>query len=619
MSDLGLQPAPQTVAPAAEPSSDTPLWVLLVAILVMLAMAAAAAFVLLRDTKEKTYPARWDSRVAPYVQLVQNKRGLFFLHPVEVRFLPEAKFEKTIAADETKKPSKKEREEIEQFTGLMRAFGLLKGEIDLSASVDDFSTGGTLAYYSFDDERITIRGEKVTPAVRATLVHELTHVLQDQHFKIGDRMEKLRKADQADGTSESTLLDAVVEGDAERVAALYRESLPPRKRKALDAGTQQEITAAQKKTKQVPKVITTMMTSPYTLGEDMVKAVAQDGGNAKVNKLFRELPKDETGLLDPFQALSGNKAAKVDVPKLEDGEKKFASGVFGVVTWYLMLAERMPLQDALAASDGWAGDAYVGFKRDGKSCARMAYAGDTPAGHEADALRVAPLERRSTGCTGQGEPRWRPRQLRDLRPRQGRQGGQERIREGRRARPHPERLRHGCAACGRPEEDGALPGGAPGAGLPGRETARPEVRSRRPGRPAAGPTVRRRLPMSEVVAHRSGNVRRPGHERQRPSRSEGMATAETKTGIQRGVAVVLLLAAGILSLPLVAAFLDGQSTEDLIVPIQLATMAVLGAIIGYLLPGVAGFGSSSARSAMVGAVIGVATALAGVAVFALLL
>ena len=48
-------------------------------------------------------------------------------------------------------------------------------------------------------------------------------------------------------------------------------------------------------------------------------------------------------------------------------------------------------------------------------------------------------------------------------------------------------------------------------------------------------------------------------------------------------------------------------------------MAVLGAIIGYLLPGVAGFGSSSARSAVVGAVIGVATALAGVAVFSLLL
>jgi len=48
-------------------------------------------------------------------------------------------------------------------------------------------------------------------------------------------------------------------------------------------------------------------------------------------------------------------------------------------------------------------------------------------------------------------------------------------------------------------------------------------------------------------------------------------------------------------------------------------MAVVGAIIGYLLPAVAGFGSSSARSAGVGALVGVATALGGVALFSLLL
>jgi hypothetical protein len=98
-----------------------------------------------------------------------------------------------------------------------------------------------------------------------------------------------------------------------------------------------------------------------------------------------------------------------------------------------------------------------------------------------------------------------------------------------------------------------------------------------------------------------------------------MPTAGTKTGIQRGVVLVLLIAAGILSLPVVAAFLDGDSTEALIVPVQLGVMAVLGAIVGYLLPAVAGFGSSSVRSAGVGALLGVATALAGVAVFSLLL
>ena len=98
-----------------------------------------------------------------------------------------------------------------------------------------------------------------------------------------------------------------------------------------------------------------------------------------------------------------------------------------------------------------------------------------------------------------------------------------------------------------------------------------------------------------------------------------MPTALTKSGVQRGVAGVLLLLAGFLSLPVAAAFLDGGSAEDLIVPIQLGGMAVVGAITGSLLPGVAGLGSSTARSAMVGAVIGVAAALGGIAVFSLLL
>jgi hypothetical protein len=376
MSDLGLEPAPQpTEAPIEQPPSDTPLWMIFVAVLVMLAMGAATAFILLRDAKERTYPARWDSRVEPYVQLVQKERGLFFLHPVAVRFLPPVEFEKSIAADK-KELSTEDRAELEQFTGLMRAFGLLTGDVDLFAAVSDFSAGGTLAYYSYEDERITIRGERLTPAVRSTLVHELTHVLQDQHFKIGDRLEKLRRDDS--GTSEATMLNAIIEGDAERVRALYRDSLKPKKRKALDAGAKKEAAVARKRLSQVPKVISTVLTSPYTLGAGLVQSVAENGGNNKVNMLFRDLPKDETSLLDPFESLSRDNATKVDVPKLNGGEKKFDSGEFGVVTWYLMLAERLPLLDALAAADGWGGDAYVGFKSDGNACARMAYVGDTP-------------------------------------------------------------------------------------------------------------------------------------------------------------------------------------------------------------------------------------------------
>jgi hypothetical protein len=90
-------------------------------------------------------------------------------------------------------------------------------------------------------------------------------------------------------------------------------------------------------------------------------------------------------------------------------------------------------------------------------------------------------------------------------------------------------------------------------------------------------------------------------------------------GIQRVLALVVLVAAGILSLPLAAALLDGESTENWILPFQLAVMAAIGAVVGYLLPGTAGTGAGRARGATIGAVLGVAAALVGVLLFFLLL
>jgi hypothetical protein len=61
----------------------------------------------------------------------------------------------------------------------------------------------------------------------------------------------------------------------------------------------------------------------------------------------------------------------------------------------------------------------------------------------------------------------------------------------------------------------------------------------------------------------------------------------------------LLLAAGLLSLPLAAYALDDQGTENWILPAQLGGMAVVGALLGVALPGYSrarpGVGPSSVR------------------------
>ena len=57
-----------------------------------------------------------------------------------------------------------------------------------STSVSD---GGTLAFYDPTDERVRVRGTEMTVGLEVTLVHELTHALQDQHFDL-ERLNETR-------------------------------------------------------------------------------------------------------------------------------------------------------------------------------------------------------------------------------------------------------------------------------------------------------------------------------------------------------------------------------------------------------------------------------------------
>lgn len=96
-------------------------------------------------------------------------------------------------------------------------------------------------------------------------------------------------------------------------------------------------------------------------------------------------------------------------------------------------------------------------------------------------------------------------------------------------------------------------------------------------------------------------------------------TARTGSGAQRLVALALLLVAGVVSLPLAASAFDGEGSENWILPVQLGGMAVVGAVVGLLLPGLGGATSSTRRSVWVGVALGVLFAVVGVVVFFLLL
>ncbi|CUR58548.1 hypothetical protein NOCA2500025 [metagenome] len=380
MSDLGIPRAQQRLdEPPDEP--EIPFRVLAIAVALMLVLAGITGYVLTRDDAAEagpSYPSTWDARIAPSVKKTERLRGLMFLHPVAVRFLPAAQFERTMRADR-EELSDEDLADLEDTTALLRAVGLLQGDVDLFDTVNDLQTGGTLAYYSFEDQTITIRGRTLSPSVRSTVVHELTHALQDQHFSIGERMQELAAAED-DGHPASEILDSLIEGDAERVQTRYRESLTTKQRAALDADTKKEGDRAAQRLQGIPKVLLTMFTSSYTFGQALVQLADADGGNRAVDDLFRRPPTHELALLDPFTVLAhDNDAVQVDVPALRAGEKEVSSGEFGVMTWYFVLAERMPLADALAAAEGWGGDSSLDYEdADGTVCTRATVVGASP-------------------------------------------------------------------------------------------------------------------------------------------------------------------------------------------------------------------------------------------------
>ncbi|MGH8993034.1 MAG: hypothetical protein ACRDZ7_16115 [Acidimicrobiia bacterium] len=316
-----------------------------------------------------SYPSRWDPRVAGLAAFVEESRGLEFRHPVHVDFLTEPSFVATVTTEKADL-SEAERRDLEDYEAASRALGLAGAGTDLFAAENTLSGEGILAYYDSEMERVTVRGTELTVGVRVTLVHELVHALQDQHFDLSRHGTFATDARNA-------VFEAVVEGDATSIENFYYWSLPETERAAFDAEEAGQIAAMEESTAAVPGWMNASAQAPYVLGEAFVTALVAARGPEAVDEALRNPPASEEQLMDVARFLAGDEPEKVDPPDLEPGDELIEETDFGTLDWLFMLAERIPAPDALVAADGWGGDASVVFERDGQVCAGISYVGDT--------------------------------------------------------------------------------------------------------------------------------------------------------------------------------------------------------------------------------------------------
>jgi hypothetical protein len=341
----------------------------------VLVVAAVAGALVVRDRldEDSPYPDEWDERVAPIAEWVAEERELEYEHPVEVVLLDEDAYRERAAAMNGT-DSEEEQQEAEDTVSLLRALGLVTGEVDLETAGADLAGEGSLAYYSDEEEKVYVRGDEVTPAAQVTLAHELTHVLQDQHFDLG-RLRAEPDAEGDDQEDETIGLRAMAEGDANRIEAEYADSeLSSDEQDAYEEQSEADGETAEEGLAEVPPALVALFAAPYTLGDGFLAPLEDD--NAEIDEVLQD-PPSEQELLDPL-ARGTDRAEPVDVtaPEAPDGAEVVDEDTFGPVAWFLLLAARGEPAEALAVVDGWGGDAFVSYRDDDRVCAEVVVAGD---------------------------------------------------------------------------------------------------------------------------------------------------------------------------------------------------------------------------------------------------
>jgi hypothetical protein len=342
----------------------------------LLAGAVGGGFIV-ADRLHSDYPKKWDPRVKDLADFVERQRALPFKHPVRIDFLSDAEFRRQATAHGKLTPD--EKASLQSQTAMLRAVGLVTGDVDLTKIGDELVGDGTVGLYRFEDHRISVRGEKLDDERRSTLVHELTHALQDQNFDIGKRQPK--------GSGAQLAFTAVAEADADEVESAWDASLSDAAQKALQAA--QERTGGSADFKGVPAVFVELMSFPYQFGPDLLHAVISAQGAVGRDGLFTRPPVSEEQIILPATYLAKQPVEKVKTPTLAPGEKlvKDSADDFGMVSLLVVLAERIDYSVAWQAVQGWAGDSVVAFERGGATCVRLHVAFDDAA--QADRFEAA--------------------------------------------------------------------------------------------------------------------------------------------------------------------------------------------------------------------------------------
>jgi hypothetical protein len=202
---------------------------------------------------------------------------------------------------------------------------------------------------------------------KTVIAHELTHALADQHYDLDAMQEAIKKDD-----DRSLALDALIEGEA--TLAMFGAGMDDWKGEEIIhlPAERMEFTfnliapflpvmGAGKTLRDAPPIISESMTFPYFKGMVFCAKLANKGGWAAIDDVYRNPPLSTEQILHPekYHAKPDYPMA-IDLGTLKPGEdwKEVGRNVLGEMQMAIMLRKN----GGKTAAAGWDGDRYAVFE-----------------------------------------------------------------------------------------------------------------------------------------------------------------------------------------------------------------------------------------------------------------
>lgn len=303
---------------------------------------------------------------------VEDERDLEFKTDVVVELLSDDAFTERLLAD-----FDEDREELERDALVLQTIGLIEPGTDLAAALESLLGAGVLGFYDPETDELVVRGDDTNEYVKQTIVHELTHALDDQWYEL-DRPELDDAPDES-----SFSFSAVVEGNARNVENAYEDTLSDDEMEELLTEELRFGAEADIDPLAIPPVLIDSLLAPYELGEAFLDDVTDEDGPDALAEVLETPPATSKEIMEPDVYIDGFDATPVVEPP-SDGEV-VDNGMFGQFTLELVLDQTLSKKEATNLAGEWQGDAYVVWETDAETCMRADFAfGDDADSDDAD-------------------------------------------------------------------------------------------------------------------------------------------------------------------------------------------------------------------------------------------